>query len=64
MFKEYLNESLLLNVRPVKEKNQLEFSYSIRHKDPQILSAFTQALGKLKAVSNVEIVSVQRDIEY
>lgn len=64
IFKLFLSESLLLNARPIKGGEELEFSYSVRLKDPESLSDFTQKLSKLSSVQNVELVSVQRDIEY
>lgn len=64
VFEDFLKESMLLNVRSLREGKELELSFNIRLKEPKKLSTFTSALSQIKGVSRVELLNIANDIEY
>ncbi len=64
IFKQFLNDNLLLNARPIKGGEQLELSYNIRLKNHNSLTEFTKSLSKLKYISRIELLSMKTDVEY
>lgn len=64
IFENYLQESLLLNVRSLKEGKELELAFNIRLKQPRKQDEFISELSKLKAVSGVEMLNTAGDMEY
>lgn len=64
VFEDYLKESLLLNVRSIKEGRELELSFNIRLKDKKKQDAFVAELSKIKSVSGAEMLNTASDMEY
>jgi len=64
VFKDFLDDSLLLNARPIKNGDELELLYNIRLKKPDQLEIFIKSLSKLKTVSRVEVMSVKNIPDY
>lgn len=64
VFEDYLKESLLLNVRSLKEGRELELAFNIRLKDKKKQDLFVSELSRIKGVSGVEMLNTAGDVEY
>lgn len=64
VFEDYLKESLLLNIRSLKEGRELELAFNIRLKDKKNQDAFISELSKIKGVSGIEVLNTASDVEY
>ncbi len=64
LFKDYLKDSLLVNMNAHKQGALLEFIYNIKLRDMKKLTEFTRELSNTSGIDKVTIINSRDDLEY